>query len=308
MKKNAGTTAATENLLPTSARYRFYDPQQFEAKGPRKGSFEIVFKGAFQQHVSDGAIKIERAWADVTTNELRDWIDMFVVEILRRSRAGEDDAIATFAREVGCLVRCLQDLTAKQRNKVKKVAVILPFWSVNLTRRNTDFAWAKRYVRGLKVGSKSLLPGTPRSMIRRHGTAGRLAETLWLQLLKNRDELPELIKKLGSKNAGKFKTKWISRLLSLPTVEETVKGVGAKDALVWWQLGEALLQEAWENEDCRQLTFGSILPEYRARRSSRKTLTQISEAETRNEIFKRLKTAFLSLLGHAALLRRKSKK
>jgi hypothetical protein len=305
MKKNRRTK--TENLLPTGACYPFYDPQQLEAKEPRKDSFEVVFEGTFQQR-SDGAIKIERAWADVTTHELRCWIDLFAVEIFRRALAGEEDAVDTFAREVARSVRRLEDLTDRQRRKVKKVAVISPFWSVNVTRRDTDFAWAKRYVRGLKVGSKSLLRGTPRSMVRRHGNAGRLAETLWLQLLNNRDELPKLLEQADNKNARDFKTKWISRLLSLPTVEETVKRVTAQDALAWWELGEALLREAWQDEDRRQLTFGSMLPEYRGRRTRRKTLSQCSEAEIRDDIFKRLKTAFLSLLGHAALLRRKSEK
>jgi hypothetical protein len=289
--------------VPTGALYPFYDPQQFEAKEPRKGSFEVVFRGTFQQRVSDGAIKVQRAWPDMTTNELRDWIELFTVEIFRRAVAGEEDAIATFAREVGRSVRRLEDLTDRQRRKVKKVAVILPFWSVNVTQRDTDFAWAKRYVRGLKVGSKSLVRGTPRSMIRRHGNVARLAETLWLQLLNNREESPKLIK-AESKNAREFKTKWISRLLSLQTVEQTAQGVTAQDALEWWELGEALLQEAWQDEHRRRFTFGAILPEYRARRSSRKTLARCSEAEVRKEIFKRLKTAFLSLLGHGSSSRK----
>jgi hypothetical protein len=93
MKKNRRTKASTESLVPTGALHPFYDPQQFETKEPRKDSFEVVFKGALQQRVSDGAKKITCACADVTTKELQNWIDLFTAEILRRALAGEDDAI-----------------------------------------------------------------------------------------------------------------------------------------------------------------------------------------------------------------------
>jgi hypothetical protein len=86
-----------------------------------------------------------------------------------------------------------------------------------------------------------------------------LAERLWLQLLKNRHDLPDMIKAAGSKNARKWKTKWISHCLSLPAVR-TAREVTAQDAPNWWKLGEALLQEAWEQD--RQSAFGAVLKDY----------------------------------------------
>lgn len=290
--------------MPTGALYPFYDPQQFETKEPRKDSFEVVFKGALQQRVSDGAKKITCACADVTTKELQNWIDLFTAEILRRALAGEDDAIKSFALKLANLVGWLERLTHRQREKVEQVAAISPYWSVSVTQRNTDFAWAKNHVRKLNVGSKSLVPQNALSMIRRHGNSGRLAERLWLQLLRNRDELPTVIKAVrGSKRAHELKTKWISRLLRLPSVRQTAQGlrtaqgVSLADALKWWECGRALLLEAWRVD--RQSGFGSVLPEYEGRKSNRKTLTKLSEAEMRKAIIdKRFRKAFLSLLGH----------
>ena len=140
MKKKRPAKAARSDLLPTNAHFPFYDPRQLEAREPRQGRFEGLFKGALQQRVSDRAIKIERAQADVQTEQLQAWIDLFTVELLRRALAGEDDAITLFAHKVGGLVRRLEDLTRRQREKTEKAAAISPFWSVNVTQRNTDFS------------------------------------------------------------------------------------------------------------------------------------------------------------------------
>ena len=143
-----------------------------------------------------------------------------------------------------------------------------------------------------------MLRGNPRSRIERHETRvrkkgkerkevpqhfGRLAEILWLQLLKNRHELPDRIKQTASENARK--TKWISLCLSLPAVR-TAQEVTAQDALEWWKLGEALLEEAWEQD--RQSAFGSVLPEYKGK---------YTDKFTKRDIFKRFESAFLRLLG-----------
>ena len=69
---------AAKTLLPTNAPYPFCDPQQLEAKEPKKGSFEVtLIKDMYRQRVDGEAIKIERAWADVGTEELKDWIRLF---------------------------------------------------------------------------------------------------------------------------------------------------------------------------------------------------------------------------------------
>ena len=306
MKKRSASRGSKKNeLVPTGALHPFYDPLQLETRKPRQDSFEVLFKGALQQHLSDGTIKIICGWADVTTKELQKWTDLFTAELLRRAFAGEDDAITSFAHKVGGLVSRLEDLTKRQRGKIEEAAVISPFWSVNITQRNTDFNWAKKHVRELNVGSKSLLPQNALSMIRRHGNPGRLAEKLWLQLLKNRHELPTLIKAArGSEHAHELKTKWISRLLALPTVPKTAQAlrtaqdVSLNDALGWWECGKALLLEAWHVD--RQAAFGSVLPKYEGRKSSRKTLTKLSDAEMRKDIIdKQFRKAFLSLLGHS---------
>ena len=199
---------------------------------PREDSFEVVFKGALQHRVSDGAIKITCACADVTTKELQQWTDLFTAELLRRALVGEDKAITSFAHKVGGLVSRLEDLTNRQKEKTEKEAVISPFWPVNVTQRNTDFNWAKKRVREWNVGSKSLLPQNALSMIRRHGNSGRLSEKLWIQLLKNRNELPTLIKAVrGNERVHELKTKWISRLLALPTVPQTAQALRTAQVL-----------------------------------------------------------------------------
>jgi len=228
------------------------------------------------------------------TATLKELIDNFSTELLRRAFAGEEEAIESFALKTGGLVTHLEQLTSRQREKVEEVAARAVLWPVNVTQRDTDFAWAKEYVRRLKVGSKSLLPGKPRSRIQRHETRGRkkkglqhfgpLAEKLWLQLRKNRDELPDLIKRAGSKKARELKSKWISLCLSLPAVK-TAQEITAQDARTWWKLGEALLQEAWEQD--RQSAFGSVLAEYRG---------DYTDAFKKRDIFKRFKSAFLQLL------------
>src|SRR6266851_221146 len=98
MKKHHASTGSKKNeLVPTAALYPFYDPLQLAVKEPRQDSFEVVFKGALQQRVPDGAIKITCAHADVNTRELQEWTDLFTAELLRRALAGEDDAITLFA-------------------------------------------------------------------------------------------------------------------------------------------------------------------------------------------------------------------
>lgn len=253
--------------------------------------------------MTDGAIKIERAWADVDTKELQEWIDMFTAEVLRRAFAGEDEAIETFALKIGGLVSRLQDLTHRQRERVQQVAARAVFWPVNVTQRDIDFSSAKKHVGDLKVGSKSLLPAKTRSRIARfghllpgktrdrHGHFARLAERLWLQLLTNRHELRDLIKRAGSGNARKLKTKWVSLCLSLPAVR-TSQEISLQDALEWWKLGEALLLEAWEQD--RQSAFGSVLPQYAGKDQTGKD--KYTEAETKRDIFKRFKSAFLKLV------------
>jgi hypothetical protein len=74
VKKRRGVEAVKNKLLRTNAPYRFYDPEQLETQEPRKDSFTVRL--------------IERAWADVTTAELQQWIDLFTAEILRRGVAG----------------------------------------------------------------------------------------------------------------------------------------------------------------------------------------------------------------------------
>jgi hypothetical protein len=295
MKKRSNSAGSKKSkLLPTNAPFVFYDPLQQQFREPRKGGFKVELEaGTYQRRVSDGAIKIERAWADVTTAELQAWIDMFAAELLKRALAGEDEAVDTFALKAGGLVSRLQDLTSIQRKKVEQIAARSPHWSVNLTQRDTDFAWAKKYIRELKVGSKSLLPGKPTSRIRRHEHFARLAEKLWLRLLENRHELPDLIERVGSENARKLKTKWISLCLSLPAVK-TAREVTGQDAPKWWRLGEALLQEEWEQD--RQSAFASVLPEYAGKDQSGKD--KYTDAYSKKAIFKQLRSAFLHLLGH----------
>ena len=78
-------------------------------------------------------------------------------------------------------------------------------------------------------------------------------------------------------------------------------GVVAPHALTLWELGEALLLEAWA-PDRRQVAFGSVLPKYERRRSRRKTRSTYTEAEMREEIIdKGLRNAFLSLLGQRGI-------
>lgn len=306
MKKNRRTKAAIENLVPTGALYPFYDPHQLGAQEPRKGSFEVLLtKGTYQRRVTDAAIKIERAWADVDTKELQEWIDMFTAEILRRALDGEAEAIQMLGWEIANLVDWLQTLTSRHREKVEQVAAVSVFWPVNVTQRDPDFTWAKRYVRSLKAGSKSFLPPKIGSRIDLHKPFTRLAVRLWLQLLKNRDELPGLLEAAGSESARKLKTEWISRCLFLPTVEELrAPGVIAQHAPTLWELGEALLLEAWAS-DRRQVAFGSVLPEYERRGSRRKTRSTYTEAEMREEIIdKGLRNAFLSLLGQRGTRKR----
>jgi hypothetical protein len=306
MKNRRSTKAVKNKLLPTGAPYAFYDPKQSEVKEPRQGSFTAeLIEGTYQRGVSDGAIKIERVWADVTTAELQQWIDLFESEVLKRALAGENEAIAMFASKIANLVDWLERLTQRQREKVERVAAKSVFWPVNVTQRDPDFTWATSYVRDLKVGSKSFLPPKIGSRIDLHKPFTRLAVRLWLQLLKNRDELPGLLKAAGSESARKLKTKWNSRCLLLPTVEELrAPTVIAQHAPTLWELGEALLLEAWAS-DRRQAAFGSVLPEYERRRSRRKTRTTYTEAEMRDEIIDNgLKNAFLSLLGQRGMRKR----
>jgi hypothetical protein len=281
-------------LLPTNAPYPFYDPEQLEVKEPRQGSFKVeLIEGTYQQRVCDGAIKIDRAWADVTTAELLQWIDLFETEVLKRALAGEDEAISTFAQKISGLVSSLENLTRRQRGKVESVAAISVFWPVNVTQRDPDFTWAEKHVCALKVGSKSFLPPKIGSRINLHNSFTRLAVKLWLQLLKNRDELPELLNAVGGKNPRRRKTKWISILLSLPAVKELLsREMAAKCAPELWQLGEALALEAWHED--RQSAFGSVLPEYKG---------YTEDFQRRDIIEKRLKSTFLNLLGHRTRLK-----
>jgi hypothetical protein len=276
-------------MLPTNAPYPFYDPQQLEPIEPRKGTFTIeVVKGTYQRRVTDGAIKIERAWADVRTQKLQDWIDMFMAEVLRRALAGEDEAIETFALRTANLVNWLQSLTSRQREKVKQLAARVVFWPVNVTQRDMDFTWAKKYVREvLQVGSKSLLSGRARSRIDRRKNYARLAEILYQRLLTNRHKLPELLEEIGKAKARK--PKWISLCLSLPAVKGPQE-ITPQDAPKWWQLGEALLLEAWETD--RRSAFGSVLTDP----IMVKGWQDFSDAAIKRDIFKQIKSAFFQLL------------
>jgi hypothetical protein len=273
MKKGRGSKPTKDKFLPTNAPYPFYDVLQQEFRQPRQGSFTVSY----------GRKTIECAWSEISTAELQKSIDELTAEIQRRALTGEAEAINTFAWKAAGLASQLQALTSIQREKVEQAAAIAPHWPVNLTQRDRDFQWAKRYVRGLKVGSKSLMTGKPESRILRHEPFARLAETLWRELLKNRHELQEWVD-AGSKSARQLKTKWISFCLALPAVR-TAQEVAAQDAPKWWHLGEALLLEAWEQD--RQSGFGSLLPEYEGK---------YTEAFIKRDIFKRLKSAFLQLL------------
>jgi hypothetical protein len=286
MKKKRRAKAA-KTLLPTHAPCPFYDSQQLQAREQRKGGIRL----------NVGGTMIPIAWAEATTTELQNVVDEFTTEVLRRALDGEEEAIQMFAWKTANLVEWLQALTTRQREKVEQVAAISVFWPVCVTQRDPDFVWAKRYVYDLNVGSKSFLPPKMGSRIDLHKPFTRLAVRLWLQLLNNRDKLPELLKAADSESARKLKTKWISRCLRLPTVEElTAPGVIAQHAPTLWELGEALLLEAWALD--RQVAFGSVLPEYERRRSRRKTRPTYTEAEMREEIIdKGLRNAFLSLLG-----------
>jgi hypothetical protein len=248
MKKKRRVKAA-KTLLPTHALYPFNDSRQWEAREPRKGGIRFNI----------GATMIPIAWANRTTRELQNVIDEFSKEVLRRALDGEEEAIQMFAWKTANLVNWLQALTTRQREKVEKVAAISVFWPVNVTQRDPDFTRAKEYVRKLRVGSRSLLGAKPGSRIPRHQHIAYLAERLWFVLLKNRDELPKLLEQAGIKNARKVKTRWISRCLSLPVIR-TAQQVTARDAHILWQLGEALLEEAWKQD--RDSAFGSLLKDY----------------------------------------------
>ena len=261
--------AARSKLVPTHAPYGFYDPLQLQPQQPRN-----------------------RAWSGKSTAELQNAIDELTTEVLRRAFAGEQEAVDTFALKVSNLVSWLQHMAHRQREKVEQLAARAVFWPVNVTQRDTDFTWAKKYVRSLKVGSKSLLSANIRSRIARHEPFARLAEKLWLQLLKNRDELTDLIKRAGSDNARKLETKWISLCLSLPAAR-TSQEVSPQDAPKWWRLGEALLLEAWQQD--RQSAFGSVLKDY-CGPDVKPENRGLSEAEIERDIFKRFKSAFLQLL------------
>jgi hypothetical protein len=292
MNKNRRSKAGQNKLVPTHAPFSFYDPlraQLCEASEPRKGSLRVPVSGKIIEYPS----------SKYATAALWDTIEEFTAEILRRALAGEEEAIETFALRMGGAVNRLKDLTYVQREKIERVAAFAWQWPVNVTQRDTDFTWAQKYVRDLKVGSKSLLRAPPERRIRRHQNFARLAESLWLRLLENRHKLPELIEAAGSKNARKLKTEWISRCLSLPAVE-TVQQVTAQDAPTWWQLGEALLQEAWEQD--RQSAFGLVLPEYEGKDGTGKD--KYTESYAHDAIFKQFRSAFLNLLGHG----RRSKK
>jgi len=281
MKKTRRSKAAKNKLLPTNARHCFYDPQQLQSQQPRRGGLRFNVGGTI----------VLIAWAGATTTELQNTIDELTKEVPRRAFAGENEAIETFALRVSNLARWLQDITQRQREKAEQVAARAPLWPVNVTQRDTDFTWAKKYVRSLKVGSKSLLRANVRSRIARHEHFAGLAERLWLQLLKNQDDLLRAFEKVGNEKARKFKTEWISLCVSLPAVR-TWHEVSPQDAPKWWWLGEALLLEAWEQD--RQSAFGSVLPQYAGKDQTGKD--KYSEAETKRDIFKRFRSAFLRLV------------
>jgi hypothetical protein len=137
MKKRGGSTRTKKNEpLLTGALYPFYDARQLQSSEPRQGSFSMhLIKGTYQLRPSDGAIKIERAWADVTTAEVQGWIDMFEEETLRHALAGEDEAIFTFVQKLnGAVSRVEENLTRRQREKIESVAAISVFWPVNVTQ------------------------------------------------------------------------------------------------------------------------------------------------------------------------------
>lgn len=289
MRKRRGSKTTKSKLLPTNAPFLFYDPLQQHFRQPRKGKLTVSLR--------ENTLECE--WKKISTKELQEAINTLTAEILKRAFVGDDEAIHTFAVNVSGHVSRLHDLTCKQREKVRQMAAAVPFWAVNITQRDTDFTWAQKHVRDLKVGSQSLLPQKIRSRIARHEPFARLAESLWIRLLENRHELPEWIDRVGSENARKLKTKWISLCLSLAAVERA-QDVSAQDAPKWWRLGEALLQEAWEKD--RQSAFGSVLPLYpigqkKFRRVRGKTRSvTYTEAKARKAIFKQLRSAFLGLV------------
>ena len=188
----------------------------------------------------------------------------------------------------------LEGLTKRQWEKIKQPAAISVVWPVNLTQRVLDFSWGERYVGDLEVGANSLMPPKIGSRINLHNDFTRLAVKLWLTLLNNRDELPALFEQAGNNNARKLKTEWISRCLSLATVKElTAQEVAAQCAPELWELGRALLLEAWGQ--ARQSAFGSVLTEYEGKDQTGKD--KYTESYARTAIFKQLGSTFLRLLG-----------